>query len=394
MRVLGLAHKPLAADAKVTWDDLTWVGLVGLIDPIRPGVRDAIAVCHEAGIRPVMITGDQGLTAVAVGRQLGLIRNGHVRVLEAGELARLDDDALRGVVREVDVFARVAPAQKYAIVRAIQAGGEIVAMAGDGVHDGPALKAADIGVAMGQQGTEMAREIADVVLLDDDFQSIVAAVQQGRALRANLQKSVRFLLATNLAEVLVTFGGMLAGGAQPLSALHLLWINLVTDIVPALALGLEPADPGVMRQPPPPPGAPLFSGDTMVKTGLDASIMAGVTLGAYSFTRAWSGDAARASAVAFSTLASGQLLYTLACRSDERPALSRIGDNPSLGVGVAGMLILQAATIVVPQLRALLGTTALGLADLGLVGAGAIVPVLAREAIKAASRGMGGGHHG
>jgi len=396
MRVLGLAFKPVADDAEIRWDDLTWAGLVGLIDPIRPGVREAIAVCHEAGIRPVMITGDQGLTAVAVGRELGLIRNGHVRVLEAGELARLDDNAIQGVVREVDVFARVAPAQKYAIVRALQAGGEIVAMTGDGVNDGPALKAADIGVAMGQHGTEMARDIADVVLMDDDFQSIVAAVEQGRALRANLQKSLRFLLATNLAEVLVTFGGMLAGGAQPLSALHLLWINLVSDVVPALALGLEPADPGVMRQAPPAPGAPLFSLDSMVKTGLDATIMAGVTMGAYGLTRAQSGDPQRASAVAFSTLASGQLLYTLACRSEERPALSGIGENPALSAGVAGMLLLQAATIVVPQLRALLGTTALGLRDLGMIGAGAIVPLLAREGFKALGRGVNprGGIHG
>ena len=164
-----------------------------------------------------MITGDQGLTALAVGRELGLLRDGRVRVLEAGELARLDANALRGVVREVDVFARVAPAQKYEIVRALQAGGEVVAMTGDGVNDGPALKAADIGVAMGQRGTEMARELADVVIMDDDFRSIVAAVENGRTLRANLQKALRFLLATNLAEVFVTFAATLVARAQPLS---------------------------------------------------------------------------------------------------------------------------------------------------------------------------------
>ena len=221
MRVLGLAFKVIDDDTAASWDTLTWVGLVGLIDPIRPGVQAAIAICHQAGIRAVMITGDQGLTAVAVGRTLGLLREGHVRVLEAGELARLDANTMRGVVREVDVFARVAPAQKYEIVRALQAGGDIVAMTGDGVNDGPALKAADIGVAMGQRGTEMARDLADVILMDDDFGSIVAAVEDGRTLRANLQKALRFLVATNLAEVIVTFGAMLVGGAQPLSALHL-----------------------------------------------------------------------------------------------------------------------------------------------------------------------------
>src|SRR5262245_4612416 len=250
MRVLGLAWKSIDAAAAPSWTGLTWIGLVGLIDPLRPGVREAITICHQAGIRPLMITGDQGLTAVAVGRKLGLQRDGQMRVLEAGELARMDATALRGVVREVDVFARVAPAQKYEIVRALQASGDVVAMTGDGVNDGPALKAADIGVAMGQRGTEMARDLADVVLMDDDFGSIVAAVENGRTIRANLQKALRFLLATNLAEVLVTFGATIFGRAQPLSALHLLWINLISDVVPALALGMEPAEPGVMRRPP------------------------------------------------------------------------------------------------------------------------------------------------
>ena len=322
MRVLGLAFKIIDDDTAASWDTLTWVGLVGLIDPIRPGVQAAIAICHQAGIRAVMITGDQGLTAVAVGRTLGLLREGHVRVLEAGELARLDANTMRGVVREVDVFARVAPAQKYEIVRALQAGGDIVAMTGDGVNDGPALKAADIGVAMGQRGTEMARDLADVILMDDDFGSIVAAVEDGRTLRANLQKALRFLVATNLAEVIVTFGAMLVGGAQPLSALHLLWINLVSDIVPALALGMEPAEPGVMRQPPPVPGAPLLSRDALVTTGVDAAVMAAATLGAFGVALRRSGDSLAASTVAFSTLSAGQLLYALACRSDERSGLA------------------------------------------------------------------------
>ncbi len=388
MRVLGLAFKTLDGDAEACWDDLTWVGLVGLIDPIRTGVRDAIAICHQAGIRPVMITGDQGLTAVAVGRTLGLLRDGQVRVLEAGALTHLNAEALRGVVREVDVFARVAPAQKYEIVRALQAGGDVVAMTGDGVNDGPALKAADIGVAMGQRGTEMARDVADVVLMDDDFGSMVAAVEQGRTLRVNLQKALRFLLATNLAEVLVTFGAMLVGRAQPLSALHLLWINLVSDVVPALALGLEPAEAGVMRTRPPVPGAPLLSRDAIKATAVDAAVMAATTLGAFGVTQSRGGDALRASTVAFSTLSAGQLLYALACRSPEHSGLRRLGDNRALVAGVGGMLALQAATVVVPPLRALLRTTPLGLGDLVVIGASATAPLLIREALKT------GGTHG
>jgi P-type Ca2+ transporter type 2C len=382
MRVLGLAWRTLDAKAEPSWVGLTWIGLVGLIDPLRPGVREAIAICHHAGIRPLMITGDQGLTAVAVGRKLGLHREGPMRVLEAGELARLDATALRGVVREVDVFARVAPAQKYEIVRALQASGDVVAMTGDGVNDGPALKAADIGVAMGERGTEMARDLADVVLMDDDFGSIVAAVENGRTLRANLQKALRFLLATNLAEVLVTFGATILGRAQPLSALHLLWINLISDVVPALALGMEPAEPGVMRRPPPVPGASLLSRDDFATTALDASIMAAATLGAFGITLRRSSDAARASTVAFSTISTGQLLYALACRSGERSGLRGLAENPVLMAGIGGMLALQGATVLVPPLRALLATTPLGVADLAVVSAGAVVPLVVREALK------------
>jgi len=289
---------------------------------------------------------------------------------------------MRGVVREVDVFARVAPAQKYEIVRAFQARGDVVAMTGDGVNDGPALKAADIGVAMGERGTEMARDLADVIVMDDDFASIVAAVEQGRALRANLQKALRFLLATNLAEVLVTVSATVVGGAQPLSALHLLWINLVSDVVPALALGMEPAEPGVMRRPPPAPGASLLSRSALATTAVDAAIMAAATLGAFGLTRARSGDGLRASTVAFTTLSAGQLLYALACRSEDRPGVQGLGDNRALVAGVGGMLLLQAATVLVPPLRAVLGTTSLGLSDLAVVGAGAAAPLLVREALK------------
>ena len=382
MRVLGLAYRTLEGDADAQWDALTWIGLVGLIDPLRPGVREAIAVCHQAGIRPVMITGDQGLTAVAVGRKLELLRAGQVRMLEAGALARLDANAVRGVVREVDVFARVAPSQKYDIVRALQAGGDVVAMTGDGVNDGPALKAADIGVAMGERGTEMARDIADVVLMDDDFGSIVAAVEHGRTLRANLRKALRFLLATNLGEVLVTFGATLIGRAQPLSAIHLLWINLVSDVVPALALGMEPAEPGVMRQPPPAPGAPLLSHKALGSIAFDGSVMAATTLATFG-AAARGGDAARASTVAFSALSAGQLLYALACRSEERSGFRGLRDSPAVVAGVGGMLLLQAATVLVPPLRALLGTTPLALRDLGLIGVGAVTPLLVRETLKA-----------
>jgi P-type Ca2+ transporter type 2C len=202
-------------------------------------------------------------------------------------------------------------------------------------------------------------------------------------LRANLRKALRFLFATNLSEVLVTGAAMLVGRAQPLSALHLLWINLVTDVVPALALGMESAEPGVMSQPPPAPGAALFGRDALVTTAVDATVMAATTLGAFGMTLARSGDNLRASTVAFSTLAGGQLLYALACRSDARPGLRRLRHSPFLLAGVGGMLVLQAATLVAPPLRSLLRTTPAGLADLALIGAGAATPLLVRETLKA-----------
>src|SRR5262249_44073802 len=204
----------------------------------------------------------------------------------------------------------------------------------------------------------------------DDLGWMVGGVENGRTIRTNLQKALRFLLATNLAEVLVTFGATILGRAQPLTALHLLWINLVSDVVPALALGMEPAEPGVMRRPPPAPGAPLLSRDALAVSAIDAAVMAGTTLGAFALTQARSGNSVAASTVAFTTLSSGQLLYALACKSDDRPRLAHLGDNPLLVAGVGGMLLLQAATLLVPGLRTVLGTTPLGLADLAMVGAG------------------------
>ncbi len=379
MRVLGLAFAELVDDSEPSWEALVWIGLVGLVDPIREGVREAIAACHTAGIRTVIITGDQSRTAVAVGRELNLVRDGHVSVLEASQLARVSPDVLRGLAREIDVFARVSPTHKYQIVRALQASGEIVAMTGDGVNDAPALKAADIGVAMGAQGTDLARDLADVVLLDDNFGSIVDAIEQGRVIYANVGKSLRFLLATNLSEILVTVGAIALGVARPLTALQFLWINLLTDVFPALALAFEPADPRVMTEPPRDPAQPILSRAELTRVAGDAALISAATLGAYGVALARSGIGGPASTVAFTTLTTSQLGYALTCRSDERSALSGLGRNRWLLGALGGTLALQVAAVTVPGLRRLLGTTPLGLADWGLVAAGATVPLIVSE---------------
>jgi P-type Ca2+ transporter type 2C len=244
--------------------ELVFLGLIGMIDPPREEAKDAVAPAKGAGIRPMMITGDHPKTAAVIAEELGIVENG--RAVTGAELERLSDDTLIQTVQEVSVYARVNPGHKLQIVRALQREGAIVAMTGDGVNDAPALKTADIGVAMGITGTDVSKEAADMVLADDNFASIVTAVEEGRAIFSNIRKFLRYLLSSNIGEVMTMFFGVLladaigltaegaSGVALPLLATQILWINLVTDGPPALALGVDPADAGVMTRPPRPRG--------------------------------------------------------------------------------------------------------------------------------------------
>ena len=310
------------------------------------------------------------------------MRDDRVRVLEASQLAQVSPDVLRGLAKEVDVFARVSPAHKYQIVRALQTSGEIVAMTGDGVNDAPALKAADIGVAMGGRGTALARDLADVVLLDDNFGSLVDAVEEGRTLYGNIQKALRFLLATNFSEILVTVGALAVGVARPMSAFQFLWINLLTDVFPALALAMEPAEPDVLTRPPRDPREPILSGPALARIAGDAGVISAVSLGAYGLAVARYGVGATASTVAFSTLTSAQLCYALSCRSEHRSGFTDLGRNPMLVTALGSSLLLQVASVTAPPLRRLLGTTPLGASDWGLVAVGAVAPLVVREVTK------------
>jgi Ca2+-transporting ATPase len=386
LRVLGLAFKEVEPEWELSYEGLVWVGLVGLVDPVRAGVRDAIAACRAAGIRTVILTGDQAATAAAVSRELDLVRQGEVRVLEATELARMDERELREAVRQAHVFARVSPAHKYQIVRALQAGGEVVAMTGDGVNDAAALKAADVGVAMGAAGTDVAREVADVVLLDDDFRSVVGAVEQGRTIQRNIGKSLRFLLGSNFSEILVTLGGLALALGRPLSPIQFLWLNLVSDVLPALALALEPPEPDVMDRPPRDPAKPLLGGRTLASLAGDAALMSAGTLGAHALALARGRTGAAATTVAFSTLTTTQLLYALSSRSESRSGFTRLGSNPLLTGVVAGSLGLQVLSVALPPLRRLLGTAPLGAPDWALVLGGATLPIAVREVARASSR--------
>jgi Ca2+-transporting ATPase len=383
MRVLALAHRSLPAE--YTEDDLvsgyTLSGLIGLVDPVRPAAPAAIKALHRAGIRTVMITGDQALTATAVARELGLSRRGQLNVLEAGDLSALDGEALRGLVRDVNIFARVAPEMKLAVVRAIQANGEVAAMTGDGVNDAPALRAADVGVAMGHRGSELARGLADVVLSTDDFSQMVDAVEEGRLVRANVQRVLHYLLSTNASEVWVVAGAVALGLPSPLTPLQLLWINLVTDLAPGLAMALEPRDPDLMQQPPRHPKEPIVPGAMLRRILAESAVIAGGALGVYAIGIARHGLGPVAQSMAFASLLGSQLLHVGWARAGERPALtgSRGRHNPYLAGAMGLSIVLQGAALFVPPLRAALGGAPLALLDLGIALAGAALPSIAIE---------------
>jgi len=375
LRVLGLACKDVPAGEEATFEELTWIGLVALTDPVRAGVREAIAACRGAGIRTVILTGDHPQTAAAIARELGL----GTRVVEASELANADAQRWIDLAAKADVFARVSPAHKYQIVRALQAAGHVVAMTGDGINDAAALRAADIGIAMGARGTDLARDVADVVLLQDDFGALVRAVAQGRAIHTNVSRSLRFLLSTNFSEILATLGALAIGLPRPLSAIQLLWINLLSDVAPALALAVEPADRLVMDQPPRDPATPMLSRGAFGEIAADAGLLTAATLGAQAIGLARYGAGPQAATLAFSTLTTAQLVHALRYRASG--ATNGRGASTSyVPHVVAASVAAQLAAMVVPALRGLLGVTALRPADWLVVAGGALAPAAIHEA--------------
>jgi P-type Ca2+ transporter type 2C len=385
LRTLGVAFRSLPKDAfnRVEVDEsveheLVFLGLIGMIDPPREEAKEAVARAKDAGIRPMMITGDHPKTAAVIAEELGIVEQG--RAVTGAELEKLSDEALAQTVKEVSVYARVNPEHKLRIVKALQHGGAIVAMTGDGVNDAPALKTADIGVAMGITGTDVSKEAADIVLADDNFASIVAAVEEGRAIFSNIRKFLRYLLSSNIGEVMAMFFGVLladaigltaAGGGGvvlPLLATQILWINLVTDGAPALALGVDPADEGVMQKLPRPRGEGVITprmwfGILLVgvvsATGtllvLDWSLPGGLIEG--------SGSLRYGQTMAFTTMVFFSLFTVFNARSDERSAFAALFSNKWLWGAVLLSLSLQAAVIYIPFLQQAFSTVGLGAGD-------------------------------
>jgi Ca2+-transporting ATPase len=380
LRVLGLAMKPLAAlpadpeaDLANEEQDLVWLGLVGMLDAPRPQVKAAVASCRRAGIRPVMITGDHPLTAHAIATALDIIQPGD-RLLTGQELTHLSPEDLAAIVPEVSVYARVAPEHKLRIVQALQSRGEFVAMTGDGVNDAPALKQADIGIAMGITGTDVSKEASDMVLLNDNFATIVSATKEGRVVYDNIRRFIKYILGSNIGEVLTIAAAPLMGlGGVPLSPLQILWMNLVTDGVPALALAMEPAEPNVMQRPPRHPRESIFSrglGAYMVRIGIVLAILTIALMAwAYGHTHAagYGGDPDSWKTMVFTTLCLAQMGHALAARSDSRLTVQLDPrTNPYIWGAVLLTTGLQMLLMYVSPLQAFFGLHALAASELAI----------------------------
>lgn len=387
LRVLGVALGEGSARVDADAHDLTWLGLVGLADPLRPNMPELVAAFHRAGIDTVMITGDQAATAEAIGRRLGLSNGQPLQILDSRALERLDPALLSGLARNVHVFARVSPAHKLQIVQALQRVGRVVAMTGDGINDGPALKAADIGVALGAGGSEVARQVSDVVIEDDNLETLITAVRHGRGIYANIRKTIHFLLATNFSEIEVMLVGIALGLGQPLTPMQLLWINLLSDIFPGLALSMEQADPDLMAQRPRDPAEPVVGRRDLGRMAPESTVITAAAMAAYGFGRWRYGAGPQAGSLAFNALTSAQLLHAYACRSDRRVLGSTLQRNRYLDLAVGLSLGLQALAVVTPPLRRLLGTVPHGPLDLAVILAGAVAPYLVNELSKPASAG-------
>jgi Ca2+-transporting ATPase len=448
LRVLGVAYRPLdAVPAEMKPEierDLNLLGLVGILDPARPEAKEAVKTARAAGIRPIMITGDHALTAEAIAKDLGILREGE-RAITGAELEKMDEAQMVAALQRTSAFARVSPEHKLKLVKALQSTGEVAAMTGDGVNDAPALKQADIGVAMGITGTEVSKGAADMVLTDDNFASIVAAVEEGRTIYDNIRKFVRYLLSSNVGEILVMLVAILIGMPIPLLAIQILWVNLVTDGLPAIALGFEPGETDVMNRPPRPKGESIFArglGRQVIVLAIVLAIVTLIgfayghlihgldpfnshTLGAESKSRAelatlvgegeipanWDsltteervavleGDAAEGGGhegsegllgaleriprtIAFTVLALGQMFHVAGIHAGESVSFFRVGfkSNRLLLWAILSTFVLQLLVLYVPFLSNILDTYPISLLDLGVSLALAFIVLLATEA--------------
>lgn len=388
LRVLAVAYKDVEhvpVDDRETESDLVFCGLIAMEDPPRPGVKEAVAQCKRAGILPVMITGDHAATAFAIAQRLGIAER-NAQVLSGQELDRLDDNVLSQKIFEYRVFARVSPEHKVKIVKAFQRRGMVVAMTGDGVNDAPALKTADIGCAMGKNGTEVAQSAADMVLTDDDFSTIVSAVREGRGIYQNIRKTVHFLLSCNIGEILVVFVAFLLRVPTPLLAIQLLWVNLVTDSLPALALGADPIQKDVMEDPPHKKDEGIFAGGMGFSVAVEGCLVGALALLAYTLGRIYF-DVDPANPIvgrtmAFTVLSLSQLVHSFNMRSEHSVLKLGLFSNEKLVAACGLCAFLMVSVVLFPPLASLFQTTVLTAFQWMIVVVLSLCPLLVVEGEK------------
>lgn len=392
LRVLGVAFRslkclPQPEDLPAIEADLVFTGLLGMIDPARPEVKEAVKLAQGAGLKSIMVTGDYRDTAVAIAREIGLLTPGG-RVMTGTELERISPEELAGMVEHIDAYARVSPQHKTKIVEAFKARGHVVAMTGDGVNDAPALKRANIGVAMGIAGTDVTKETADMVLTDDNYASIVSAIEEGRIIYSNIRKFVYYLISCNIGEILVIFLAMLAGLPIPLRPIQLLWLNLVTDGAPALALGLEKGDPDIMKQKPRPPKEPVINREMTIGIAVQAVVMTAAILLAFIYgLDRFPGNLRGAQTIAFATMIMSELLRAFTARSEYYSVVSLgIFSNKWMIYAVGSSFLLLLLSIYVPFLQPFFGTVPLGLTDWLVIAPLFLLASIAAEITKAVLR--------
>lgn len=389
LRVLAMAYKKINAlsddmvNSAQLESELTFVGMVGMIDPPRIEVRDAIAQCRRAGIKPVMITGDHKITAATIARSLGILDKGD-KVLTGAEVESMSNEELFAIAPQVSVFARVAPEHKSRIVRAYQLNNNVVAMTGDGVNDAPALKLANIGVAMGITGTDVSKEASDVVLADDNFATIVSSVKEGRRIYANLLKDIQFMLAANLGEVLTLFVAVICNWAAPLFPIHILWVNLVTDSLPALALSVDPADDDIMDNPPIDPNQGIMTKSFVVRLILQGCLVAFGSLMAYYIGLQQSLDVART--MTFATVVFSQMTLILSIRSGNHFFTKGLFANRWLWGAIAVVISLMLIVMLIPALQTLFHVVPLTSVQWWCIIGLSFVPMVVVEVVKFVQR--------
>ena len=378
LRVLGVAYKylenlPAKLDQEVIENNMTFVGLIGMIDPPRPGVKEAINTCRKAGIKTVMITGDHIATAKSIAKELNILKKGE-KAITGQELDQMTDETLKDEIKNASVFARVSPEHKVRIVKAWQKTGAVVAMTGDGVHDSPALKNADIGIAMGKTGTDVAKNASDMILADDNFITIVEAVKQGRNIYDNIKKAIHFLLATNIGEIVTIFMGLVLGFKSPLLAIQLLWVNLVTDSLPAIALGLEPAEKDIMNRKPVNSRKGLFADGLWSKIITEGILIGALTLVAFSIGNKWYGlEVGRT--MAFVAIGVLELVHSFNIKSDKSIFKVGILENKFLlGSFILGVFV-QTIVVIIPMLANIFKLVPLNFIQWGITLLISIIPI-------------------